>query len=217
MIKKSTCNVGGLGLIPGWGRSPGGEWLLTPIFLPGEFHKQRRRAVVHWAAESDMTEKTDFFFSGEKLTIFLCSPPPPDKASKLIEFLLSISFLFKNYVNVTLVDGRVVYIRVCCEQTLLDCGILSLHIISYLGWYTCNVEIWRPDPWCAAFRITLESFRTRSLGMDWHKSKLVLYRCLSCVLNYQSYIWPIHNEGPCLIDLTALMKGDKIFVNSWNR
>jgi len=30
MVKKSTCNVGDLGLIPGWGRSPG-EGNDTPL------------------------------------------------------------------------------------------------------------------------------------------------------------------------------------------
>ena len=34
--KESTCTVGVLGLIPGFGTSPGGEQL-TPGFLPGEF------------------------------------------------------------------------------------------------------------------------------------------------------------------------------------
>ena len=97
--------------------------------------------------------------------------------------------------------------RVCCEQTLLDCGISLLHIISYLSWYTCNVEIWRPDPWCAAFRITLESFRTRSLGMDWHESKLVLYRCLSCILNYQSYIMTHTQWRPMSDRLNSIDEG----------
>ena len=38
--KESACNAGGLGSFPGSGRSPG-EWLPTPVFLPGEFHGQR--------------------------------------------------------------------------------------------------------------------------------------------------------------------------------
>ena len=37
--KESSCNVGTLGLIPGLGRFPWRrEWLLTPVFWPGEFH-----------------------------------------------------------------------------------------------------------------------------------------------------------------------------------
>ena len=43
--KKSACNVGDLGLIPGLGRFSGEgkipwrrEWLPTPVFWPGEFH-----------------------------------------------------------------------------------------------------------------------------------------------------------------------------------
>ena len=44
--KESACNAGGLGdvgLIPGLGRSPeGGRGNpLTPVFLPGESHRQR--------------------------------------------------------------------------------------------------------------------------------------------------------------------------------
>ena len=44
--KKSACNVGDLGLIPGFdplvGKIPWGrERLPTPIFWPGEFHGQR--------------------------------------------------------------------------------------------------------------------------------------------------------------------------------
>ena len=34
--KESAYNVGDLGLIPGFGRSPGRERLPTPVFLPGE-------------------------------------------------------------------------------------------------------------------------------------------------------------------------------------
>ena len=34
--KESTGNSGDLGSIPGLGRSPGGSWQATPVFLPGE-------------------------------------------------------------------------------------------------------------------------------------------------------------------------------------
>ena len=58
--KESTCNAGGLGLIPGLGRLPGGRhWLPTPVFLPGDPHGQRS-LVGHspWGCkESDMTER----------------------------------------------------------------------------------------------------------------------------------------------------------------
>ena len=42
--KKSVCNAGDMGLIPGLGRYPGkgnGKWQPTPIFLPGKSHGQR--------------------------------------------------------------------------------------------------------------------------------------------------------------------------------
>ena len=44
--KKSTCNVGDLGSIPGLGRSlGGGAWQNTAVFLPREFCGQRSLAV----------------------------------------------------------------------------------------------------------------------------------------------------------------------------
>ena len=56
--KVSTCNVGGLGLIPGLGRSPVRERLPTPVFWPREFHEQR--SLVGYSPwghkESDTTE-----------------------------------------------------------------------------------------------------------------------------------------------------------------
>ena len=58
--KESACNAGELGSIPGLGRSPGGgEWQLTPVFLPGESQGQRSLAGYSpWGLkESDTTEK----------------------------------------------------------------------------------------------------------------------------------------------------------------
>ena len=54
---KSSCNEGHLGLIPGLGRFP---WrrkgLLTPVFLPGESHGQRRSLAVYcpWCHQSQI-------------------------------------------------------------------------------------------------------------------------------------------------------------------
>ena len=57
--KESACNTGGLGLIPGLGRSPGeGNSYPLPVFLYGEFHGQR--SVVDYSPwgpkESDTTK-----------------------------------------------------------------------------------------------------------------------------------------------------------------
>ena len=44
---ESTASAGDTrdgGLIPGWGRSPGGVWQSTPVILPGESHGQRSLA-----------------------------------------------------------------------------------------------------------------------------------------------------------------------------
>ena len=41
-VKNLACNSGDWGLIPGSGRSPGEGKLPIPVFLPEEFHGQRR-------------------------------------------------------------------------------------------------------------------------------------------------------------------------------
>ena len=47
MVKNPPVNVGDAGLIPGSGRSPGeGNWLPTPVFLPGK-SRGPRWATVH--------------------------------------------------------------------------------------------------------------------------------------------------------------------------
>jgi len=50
------------GSSPGLGGSPG-EWQSTPVFLPGEFHGQRRlRGYSIWGCEEpDMTERLIHF------------------------------------------------------------------------------------------------------------------------------------------------------------
>ena len=43
--KESACNVRDLGSVPGLEKIPcRREWLLTPVFWPGEFHGQRSLA-----------------------------------------------------------------------------------------------------------------------------------------------------------------------------
>ena len=62
--KESDNNLEDLGSIPGLGRSPGEGHgnLLTPIFLPGEFHGQRSLAGYSpWVLkESDTTERLKY-------------------------------------------------------------------------------------------------------------------------------------------------------------
>ena len=67
--KESTCNVGGLGSIPGLGRSPGegkgypfqyfqDSRIPTPVFWPREFHG----LYSPWGRkESDMTEPLSLY------------------------------------------------------------------------------------------------------------------------------------------------------------
>ena len=57
--KESACNAGDLGSIPGFGRSLGEGNGNPPVFLPGEFHRQR--SLVGYSPlgprESDTTER----------------------------------------------------------------------------------------------------------------------------------------------------------------
>ena len=58
--KESACDVGDLGSVPGFGRSPGvGKWQPTPVFLPGKFHGQRSLVgYCPWGCkESDTIEQ----------------------------------------------------------------------------------------------------------------------------------------------------------------
>ena len=57
--QESACNAGDSGSITGSGRFPQRwEWQPTPVFLPGEFHRQRNLVGYSpWGhIESDMTE-----------------------------------------------------------------------------------------------------------------------------------------------------------------
>ena len=68
--KESSWNAGDLGSITEWGSYPRRrKWLLTPVFLPGEFHGQRSLVGYspwdHW--ELDTTEATYAY-----VHIFLC-------------------------------------------------------------------------------------------------------------------------------------------------
>ena len=62
--KEYACNAGDPGLISGWGRSPGVEWLPTLVPQPGEFHGQRSLADYspQGHEELDMTEQLSLHF-----------------------------------------------------------------------------------------------------------------------------------------------------------
>ena len=64
--KKSTCNAGNPGLIPGSGKSPeeGNGYPLQYSCLENSMDRGAWVATVHWVMELDMTERlTHFFFS----------------------------------------------------------------------------------------------------------------------------------------------------------
>ena len=54
------------------------QWLPTPVFLPGEFHRQRRLAGYspwdRWIQELDTTEQLTFTFSQPYELVVLPSP-----------------------------------------------------------------------------------------------------------------------------------------------
>ena len=56
--KESACNAGDLDSIPGREGPLEKEWLPTPVFLPGEFHRQKSLAGYRpWGCkELDTTE-----------------------------------------------------------------------------------------------------------------------------------------------------------------
>ena len=61
MVKNLPANAGDVGSIPGLGRSPWRrKWQPTPVFLPGEPHRQRSMVgYSSWGRkETDMTEVT---------------------------------------------------------------------------------------------------------------------------------------------------------------
>ena len=62
-VKASARNAGDLGLIPGWGRSPGEGRQPTSVFLPGKSHG--RRSLVGYSPqghkESDTTQRLHFY------------------------------------------------------------------------------------------------------------------------------------------------------------
>ena len=74
--KESSCNGEDLDLILGLGRSPGeGEWIPTPVFLPGEFHGQKSLEIYSpWGHKgSDMSERHSLHLPCNILELFLIS------------------------------------------------------------------------------------------------------------------------------------------------
>ena len=60
MVKNPPASAGDVGLIPKWGRSPGGGHGSPPVFLPGESLGERSLAGYSLSSheELDMTEHT---------------------------------------------------------------------------------------------------------------------------------------------------------------
>ena len=83
--KESACNAGDLlqhgdsVSIPGSGRSPGGEWPPTPVFLPGKSHGQRNlKGYSPWGLkESDVWVTNTFTFSFSLHRVYVKLLPLP--------------------------------------------------------------------------------------------------------------------------------------------
>ena len=111
--EESACNERDPGSVLGSRRSPGGEWLPTPVFLPGEFHGHRSLAgyspsmgsqrVRHNRATN--TQRHTRFQQSQSLIHTQTSSPQP-KCSRipifnlLIYQLSSMKILFKNLLIV---------------------------------------------------------------------------------------------------------------------
>ena len=61
MLKKSAHNAGDLGSVPGLGR-----WLPTPIFLPGEFYRQRSLVGYSPWSCKELATLSDYHSQGVK-------------------------------------------------------------------------------------------------------------------------------------------------------
>ena len=84
--KESACNVGdpgSIGKIP-WRR----EWLSTPVFLPGEFHEQRR-LVGHssWGRKESDTGTTELLT--QTVSVECIVPFQPLHLCRLIVWVVS--------------------------------------------------------------------------------------------------------------------------------
>ena len=81
--KESSCNAGDASSIPGLVRFPWRrEWLLTPVFLYGEFHGQRSLvATVHWVTKSQTGLNTQHSTSPPQTKHFLSSCPSISRTS----------------------------------------------------------------------------------------------------------------------------------------
>ena len=88
--------MGDLGSIPGLGRSPGGGYGNTPIFLPGESHGQRSLASYSsWGCkELDMTEVLILsLFTFKEIQVpsvdIICTTSPPGDCNVVNQILLT--------------------------------------------------------------------------------------------------------------------------------
>ena len=97
--KESSCNAGDTSSLPGLVRFPWRrEWLLTPVFLYGEFHGQRSLvATVRWVAESDRTERLPQQKKKKSLNILFAEKVSfPTKKSSLN---VNVKCLFRNLLS----------------------------------------------------------------------------------------------------------------------
>ena len=89
MAKNLPANAGfirDMGLIPGWGKSPGGGHGKPPVFLPGASHEQRSLVGCSpWGhTESDVTEMTQHKYTHEAERNFPLDGPSQIKINSCV-------------------------------------------------------------------------------------------------------------------------------------
>ena len=137
--KKSACNVGDLGLIPGLGRFPWkSEWLPTPVFLPGDFHGQRNLAGYSHGVTKSQTQLSDFH---KVLYIYI-----------YIYTYMAESLCYTAEINTTLyikyISLKFLWKMLCdliCQQCPLPYQRLYFILFSFL---VCSLKTYHIIYWC---------------------------------------------------------------------
>ena len=108
--KESVCSSGDLGFDPWFGKIPWRrEWQPTPVFLPGEFHRQSSQGlqgVRHdWATNTNTSVLKRKKLTSDRFTDWIC--PIHNQPLIRISFQSHISFEHPNSYCIPPLDGTV--------------------------------------------------------------------------------------------------------------
>ena len=149
--KESTCKAGNLGFVVGkifWRR----EWLLTSVFLPGEFYGER--SLLGYSPrghkESDTAEQLTLFFSLWKTALWTDFLQGAYTRSKLVQcFLYQEILIIKKWNKTVSADQDSVCNELLCVLPRLLIYLQSRNIQFSLGislWVVKSVlKISKPD------------------------------------------------------------------------